>query len=86
MKAQAIHEMTNEELTNKLSSLKAELYQLRFNHATGQLTNSSLLPLCKKDIARVMTVLKEREIKGITGPVADVKKPAKAPKAKKEVK
>ena len=62
MKAKQFHEMTTEELTLKLKDLKQELFNLRFQHATGQLTNPILLNTCKKDIARSMTILREREI------------------------
>ena len=62
MKSKEIHDMTNEELANKLVSLKEELFNLRFRHATGQLENPNVLNTVKKDIARVKTVLKEKEI------------------------
>ena len=63
MKAKEIKEMTNDELVKKLESLKEELFNLRFRHATGQLENPNVLSIVKKDIARVKTVLREREIK-----------------------
>ncbi|MBR3863739.1 MAG: 50S ribosomal protein L29 [Clostridia bacterium] len=63
MKAREIHNMTNDELTTKLASLKEELFNLRFRHATGQLENPNVLKTVKKDIARVKTVLREREVK-----------------------
>lgn len=63
MKAQQFHEMKNEELTAKLIELKQELFNLRFSHATGQLTNPLQMVNCKKDIARIKTILREREIK-----------------------
>ena len=63
MKAKEIHNMTNDELTTKLASLKEELFNLRFRHATGQLENPTVLKTVKKDIARVKTVLRERELK-----------------------
>jgi large subunit ribosomal protein L29 len=63
MKAQEIHNMTNEELAKKLGDLKEELFNLRFRHATGQLENPNVLNTVKKDIARVKTVIREREIK-----------------------
>lgn len=63
MKAQQFREMKNEELNLKLTELKQELFNLRFNHATGQLTNPKQLNTCKKDIARIKTILKERELK-----------------------
>ena len=63
MKAKEIKEMTNDELVKKLESLKEELFNLRFRHATGQLENPNVISGVKKDIARVKTVLREREIK-----------------------
>ncbi len=62
MKANKVHEMSDEELVAKLEELKKELFNLRLNHATGQLTNPLALNNCKKDIARVMTVLRERQL------------------------
>ncbi len=63
MKAKLIHEMTNDELNVKLAGLKEELFNLRFRHATGQLENPMVIASVKKDIARVKTVIREREIK-----------------------
>ena len=63
MKAKEIKEMTNDELVAKLAQLKEELFNLRFRHATGQLENPNVLNGVKKDIARVKTILREREIK-----------------------
>lgn len=63
MKAKQIHEMTDQELADKLAALKDELFNLRFQHATGQLENANVLKTVKKDIARVKTVIRERELK-----------------------
>ena len=63
MKAKEFKQMTNDELVKKLESLKEELFNLRFRHATGQLENPNVISGVKKDIARVKTVLREREIK-----------------------
>lgn len=63
MKKQIFHDMTDAELNEKLAGLKAELYTLRFNHATGQLENTAEITNCKRDIARVLTVLRARELK-----------------------
>ena len=62
MKTKELHEMTVEELNTKLKELKEELFNLSFRHAIGQLENSASLKTCKKDIAKVMTILREREI------------------------
>ena len=62
MKAKNFKDMTNEELEAKLKSLKQELFNLRFSNATGQLANSMQLNFVKKDIARIKTILTEREL------------------------
>ncbi len=62
MKAKQIHELKTEELIVKLGELKQELFNLRFSHATGQLANPMQMVACKKDIARIKTVLREREL------------------------
>ncbi|MBR2615032.1 MAG: 50S ribosomal protein L29 [Clostridia bacterium] len=63
MKAKELHGLTNEELNTKLGELKEELFNLRFRHATGQLENPVALRTCKKDIARIQTILRQRELK-----------------------
>ena len=62
MKAKEIREMNSEELIVKLSDLKQELFNLRFSHATNQLNNPMQMAACKKDIARIKTILREREM------------------------
>ena len=62
MKTKELHDMTVEELNTKLKDLKEELFNLRFRHAIGQLENPASPKTCKKDIAKVMTILREREI------------------------
>ena len=57
-----LREMTNEELNAKLKALKQEMFNLRFSNATGQLSNPMQLVACKKDIARIKTLLTEREL------------------------
>ena len=61
MKASNVRELTTKELEAKLADLKKELFNLRLSHATGQLNNPLALNNVKKDIARVKTVLRERE-------------------------
>ena len=60
MTAKEIREMTAEELTAKLAELKKELFNLRFQHAVNQLENPHKMTEVKRDIARVMTVLNEK--------------------------
>jgi len=62
MKAKELHELTLDELNTKLKELSEELFNLRFRHAIGQLENPSALKNCKKDIAKVKTIIREREI------------------------
>jgi large subunit ribosomal protein L29 len=65
MKANDIRKKTNEELAVELNELKSELFKLRFQYATNQLENPQKMKSVKKDIARVKTILKEREAKEI---------------------
>jgi len=64
MKASEIREKTQIELQKELSELKSELFKLRFQLATNQLDNPMKLKDVKKSIARVKTVMRERELKG----------------------
>ena len=57
-----LKELSVLELNDQLKELKEELFNLRFQHATNQLTNPVRINLVKKDIARVKTVIREKEI------------------------
>jgi len=59
MKADELRKLSSAELAAKEKELKAELFNLRFQHATGQLQNPQRIRECKKDIARVKTLLCE---------------------------
>ncbi len=63
MKAKEIREMSLVELNQKLSDLKAELFNLRFQLAVNQLDNPMRIKAVKKDIARINTVIRELELK-----------------------
>jgi len=63
MKADKLRDMTNDELNRKLSDLKEELFNLRFQLATGQLDNPMRVGAVRKDIARLKTILRERELR-----------------------
>ncbi len=65
MKAKEIKELTTQELDQKLFDLKEELFNLRFQLATGQLENPMRIREVKRSFARVKTILREREIKAI---------------------
>ena len=61
MKAKEIKNLSVEELTKKLDELKKDLFMLRMQHATNQLDNPMQIALVKKDIARVKTIIREKE-------------------------
>ena len=63
MRAKEVKEMTNEELVSKLAELKGELFNLRFRLASGQLENPTSIRTCKRDIARINTEIRARELK-----------------------
>ena len=63
MKVSEIREMTSEQLDAKLKELKEELFNLRFQLAINQLENTNRIGEVKKDIARVMTVLNDKNAK-----------------------
>lgn len=65
MKAVEIKEFSAAELNEKLASLKAELFNLRVQHAINQLENPMRINAVKKDIARIKTVIRERELKNV---------------------
>jgi len=65
MKAKELREKSDVELQKELGELKSELFKLRFQHATNQLENPMKLKDVKKSIARIKTILRERELKGI---------------------
>ena len=62
VKIKEIRELSLEELKTKLTDLKSELFNLRFQHATNQLDNPMKIVETKKSIAKVMTVIKEKEM------------------------
>jgi large subunit ribosomal protein L29 len=61
MKVDELRVLEAEELGGRLKAARRELYELRFKHAVGQLENSSQISKVRHDIARIMTVLRERE-------------------------
>ena len=63
MRAKEVKEMTSEELVAKLAALKRELFNLRFRLASGQLDNPVSIRTCMRDIARVNTEIRARELK-----------------------
>jgi large subunit ribosomal protein L29 len=61
LKADKLRELSDEELTLRIRDARKELFNLRFQHATGQLDNPHKLSLTRREIARLLTVLHERE-------------------------
>ena len=61
-KAAELRELADEELVSRLKEAREELFNLRFQHVTGQLDNYARLGQVRKDIARMLTLLREREI------------------------
>ena len=60
MKAKELREMTDVELNKQLKDLKAELFNLRFQQATGQLENTARMRAVRRDVARIKTVLNQK--------------------------
>ena len=82
MKVDELRVLEEDQLGDRLKAARRELYELRFKHAVGQLENASQISKVRHDIARIMTVLREREF----GIVAQVSPDAiTVPAAKPEV-
>lgn len=63
MKAAELHELSTDELEQKIQELKKNLFNLRFQIATNQQDNTAALGQTRRDIARVKTILRERQLK-----------------------
>ena len=66
--AEELRELSTEELKNRLRESKAELFNLRVQSATGQLDNNRRLQIIRRDIARIYTIMRERELGLSTAP------------------
>jgi len=62
MKAAQVHDLKDDELLARLIDAKEEAFNLRFRHATGELENTSRLTLARRDVAKLLTVARERGI------------------------
>ena len=62
MKAADIREMSDEELREQVKTARRELFGLRFQHATGELENTAGLKSAKRDLARALTIARERNL------------------------
>lgn len=72
-KAAEFRELKDDELAVRVIETRQELFNLRFKHATGQLDNSARLGQLKKDIARLETIIRQREIDAAENVAADSK-------------
>ncbi len=63
MKARELRDLTAEELLKKKKDFKEEIFNLRFQHSTGQLENTSRMKLLRRDVARIEMALREKELK-----------------------
>ena len=61
MKASDLRDLSVDELKGKEKDIREELFNLRFQHATGQLENTARIPQLRKDLARIKTLLREKE-------------------------
>jgi large subunit ribosomal protein L29 len=62
MKTKDLKDLTKEELLKKKKDLKEEMFNLRFQHSTGQLENTARMKVLKKDVARLETTLRQKEL------------------------
>lgn len=62
MNAQQLRDLDSGKLQEKLAEFRQELMNLRFQHATAQLENTQRVPLVRKSIARILTILKEKDM------------------------
>jgi large subunit ribosomal protein L29 len=68
--AEELRNLTDDELLSRLREGKEELFNLRFQNATGQLDNNRRLQLVRRDIAKIYTVMRERELAALAGGAA----------------
>jgi len=64
-----LRELSDDELSDRLAEVKQEVFTLRFQIATGQAENTSLLGVAKRDVARIRTIMRQREIAAEAGAV-----------------
>ena len=70
MARSGLHELSADELLSRLAEAKDDLFKLRFQHATGQLTNYRRMGQVRRDVARIMTRLRDLEITAAEAPEA----------------
>ena len=62
MKGAEVHQLDDHDLVERLKQAREEAFSLRFRHATGELENSAALPAARRDVARLITVARQRGI------------------------
>jgi large subunit ribosomal protein L29 len=62
MKSSDVHALSDQDLVERLREAREEVFNLRFRHATGELENSAGLPASRRDVARMLTIARERGI------------------------
>ena len=72
MKPTEVRDIESDELHSRIAELKEELFNLRFQLATGQLDNHRRLQQVKRDIARIRTVLRQRDFAAAATPAAEI--------------
>ena len=70
-KPEELRDLSDDELDTKLSEAKEELFNLRFQLVTGQLDNPMAIKTMRKEIARILTVIRERELAVLEGAAAE---------------
>jgi large subunit ribosomal protein L29 len=70
-KPEELRDLSDEELDTKLAEAKEELFNLRFQLVTGQLDNPMAIKIMRKEIARILTVIRERELAVLEGAAAE---------------
>jgi len=83
MKATELADLDAEELAARLAEAREELFNLRFQNVTGQLDNPHRLREVRKDIARIFTVIRQRELAGEAVPVASVPETRRRPSGRR---
>jgi large subunit ribosomal protein L29 len=76
MRAAEIRDMDTEELHGRISELKEELFNLRFQLATGQLDNHRRMKIVRREVARIRTILRERDFAAVEAVVSSASAPA----------
>ena len=70
-KPEELRDLSDDELETKLAEAKEELFNLRFQLVTGQLDNPMAIKIIRKEIARILTVIRERELAVLEGAAAE---------------